>query len=242
MKPKKAEQMAARHFHARIDLNSLPASTVDKLNALALFAGRIRFESARRRDSMIIAVTNEGREIIWPTTADLVSFPKSQGIIAAGAEVYIPAPEYRSIRKEWDTAAALILKLAAADSKVLDHPLKEEARELLRLMWRAADQPCAANSADFMDIMRAILRARRDPTGAPPPAVFIAEDYTWTHVPTLRNWMSLSKFTNKLYPLADIRNGLILLGFEYMENLSRGAEGDSEQLCLWRGPLNTLEG
>jgi hypothetical protein len=54
--------------------------------------------------------------------------------------------------------------------------------------------------------------------------------------------VSLSKFTNKLYPLADIRNGLILLGFEYMENLSRGAEGDSERLCLWRGPVDTLDG
>jgi hypothetical protein len=53
-------------------------------------------------------------------------------------------------------------------------------------------------------------------------------------------WLSIPALTNRLYPLSDIRNGLLPLGFAYCENLSRGYEGDSETACLWVGPVEVL--
>jgi hypothetical protein len=70
--------------------------------------------------------------------------------------------------------------------------------------------------------------------------VFIAEEYCWVHVPTFRNWISMPALTNRLYPLADIRQGLLLLGFEYQKDVTRGAAGDSESASLWRGPIGVL--
>jgi hypothetical protein len=43
-----------------------------------------------------------------------------------------------------------------------------------------------------------------------------------------------------LYPLADIRQGLLLLGFDYQKDVTRGCDGDSESASLWRGPLDVL--
>jgi hypothetical protein len=252
MKRKQAEDKARAHFYrpskATVDINALP-SNIATLNALAVFSGQIRFKSVRRRGPMTIATTSEGREIVWPTTADLGSFPKSQAIIADATDIFLPAPDYRMIRKNWDAAAALVLKIAAGDRQTLDNPLKEETRDLLRLMWRSCGQPEASaeagadKNARFIGMMRAVLGSHRDPNGSPPPCVFVAEEYCWVHVPTLRHWLSLTKFTNKLYPLTDIRNGLMLLGFVYRENLTRRCEKpsrDSETCCLWRGPLDVL--
>src|SRR5262249_42852944 len=109
-----------------------------------------------------------------------------------------------------------------------------------RLMWRQSGHKSAEVGADFISFMRAIQSSRRDPRGEPPPSVFIAEECCWVHVPTLRLWLSTPSFTNKVYPLADIRNGLLLLGFVYCENLTRRWETDSETVCLWRGPLQVL--
>jgi len=246
MRKKHAEESARARFHKRVqaganvDVDAL-GPTVDTLNALTIFSRRIKFQTVRRRGSMIIATTCDGREIIWPTIADLGSFIKSQAIIADATDVYLPTPDYGSVRKSWDAAAGLILKIASGDKQLLQPPLQEETRDLLRLMWRAAGQPQVHNSTEFIDLMRELMRARRDPLEATPPTVFVAEEFSWVHVPTFRHWVSLPKFTNRLYPLADIRTGLHLLGFEYFENLSRGADGDSEKCCLWRGPLTTLE-
>ena len=89
------------------------------------------------------------------------------------------------------------------------------------------------------------MNTPRDPHGLPPPCVFIAEGFCWVHVPSFRSWLSTPSLTNKLYPLADLRNGLLLLGFEYHENVTRrdgdGDDPDHETACLWRGPLDVLE-
>jgi len=224
---------------ASVNLEALPA-TVETLNILTVFGGRVRFESVRRRGPMIIATTTEGREIVWPTTKELGAFSSSQAIIADATNIHLPSPPHRLVKATWDAAAALILRIASGDAQTLEPPLKEETRELLRLMWRAAGQPLADDSEQFIDIMRAVLRSRRDPQGTPPPCVFIAEESAWVHAPTFRAWLFIPSMMNKLYPLADIRNGLLLLGFTYIENLTRGADGDSETCCLWRGPLDTL--
>ena len=104
MKRKKAEDVARKHFRstrATVNLNALP-STLDTLNALDFFNGRIRFRSVRRRGPMIIATTEAGREIVWRTMKELESFADSRAIIADATDVYIMPSDYRSIRREWD--------------------------------------------------------------------------------------------------------------------------------------------
>lgn len=226
---------------ACVDLQSFEPS-LDLLNSLSVFHGRIEFTAVKRRASMIIATTSAGAEVVWPTAADLATFQRSQGIIADATSILLPTPPHRQIRTQWEAAAHLILKLATADEVTLGSPLKEEIRDLLRTMWRAAGQPCAITSADFIALVRATLRARRDPRGPIPSCVFAAEESVWVHVPSLRAWASIPAITNRIYLLADVRNGLLLLGFTYHENLTRGADGDSETVCLWRGPLDVLEG
>lgn len=225
---------------ATVDLNRLDAS-LDLLNSLAVWHGRIRIISVKRRGPMIIATTDTKTEIIWPTTTDLGSFSKSQAIVSDATSIWMPTPPHRQIRSQWEPAVHLLLQLSAKDGMRLESPLKEEVRDLLRLMWDAASQPAAEDGGQFIEYIRVVRRARRNPAGTIPPCVFVAEESTWVHVPALRTWLSIPALTNKLYPLADIRNGLMLLGFAYFENLSRGFEGDSETACLWRGPLEVLE-
>jgi hypothetical protein len=217
------------------------APSVELLNALAVFSGRIVFVAVRRRGPMIIGATDKGPEIVWPSTTELANFGKSRAIIADATSVFLPTPPQRQVRATWEPAASLLLRLASADGILLENALREETRDLLRLMWRQSGQSAAKTGEDFIEFMRTILSTRRDPHGEAPPSVFVAEGQAWVHVPTLRTWLSTPGFMNKLYPLADIRNGLLLLGFAYFENLSRGFEGDSESLCLWRGPLEVLE-
>jgi hypothetical protein len=224
---------------AVIDLNRFEPS-LDLLNSLIVWQGRIQFTSVKRRGPMLIATTTSKLEVIWPSTAELASFSKTQAIIADTANILIPTPPHRQIRAQWEPAIALLLQLAAKDGLSLEPALKEEVRDLVRLMWRAARQPVAKNSGEFIEFMRAVQQTRRNPAGAVPPCVFAAEKQAWVHVPSFRAWLSLPSLTNRMYPLAEVRNGLLLLGFVYCENLRRGHEGDTETTCLWRGPLTVL--
>jgi hypothetical protein len=134
----------------------------------------------------------------------------------------------------------MIIRLAARDAIRVEHVLKAECKDLLILTWRYAKQPGAKDSKQFMDFLIRIaqsVRAREQPA---PPCVFTAEGFCWVHVPTFRNWLSLPALTNRLYPFADIRQGLLLLGFEYLKDVTRGSDGDAESASLWRGPIDVL--
>jgi hypothetical protein len=122
----------------------------------------------------------------------------------------------------------------------VDHALKAETKGLLVLMWQYAEQPSARNSKEFIDFLIKISQSMRDREQPAPPCVFTAEEYCWVHVPTFRKWISLSSLTNGLYPLTDIRQGLLLLGFDYQKDVTRGHDGDSESASLWRGPIDVL--
>ena len=98
----------------------------------------------------------------------------------------------------------------------------------------------AGDTLMYLEFLIAIRRAVRDKDAAPPPCVFCAEGFCWVHVPTLRNWLSLPALTNRLYPLEDIREGLMLLGFDYKKDTTRGSDGETETMSLWRGPMNVL--
>jgi hypothetical protein len=134
----------------------------------------------------------------------------------------------------------MIIRLAARDAIRVEHVLKAECKDLLVLMWRYAKQPSAKGSKQFMDFLIAIGKSVRDREHAAPPCVFTAEEHCWVHVPTFRNWISMPALTNRLYPLGDIRQGLLLLGFEYQKDVTRRADGDSESASLRRGPVDVL--
>lgn len=214
--------------------------TIDNLNAISIFHGRIRFTSFSRRGSMILATTADNQQIIWPTMTDLMSFARARACIADGCDVLLPQPPRNKTSKHWDPAAEMIIRLAARDSQRVEHVLKAEVRDLLILMWRYAGQPRETDSADFADFLLHISAAVRNREQPAPPCVFLAEDYCWAHVPTLRNWLSLPSLTNRLYPLADIRQGLLLLGFEYQKDVTRRDGGIAHQASLWRGPVEVL--
>jgi hypothetical protein len=232
------KQMPARTGVVNLD-NVAPS--IELLNSLAVFGGRLQFTSVRRRASMVIATTSLGAEIVWPTIADLASFSRSQSIIADYAGVLLPTPPQGSIRRWWEAAAHVLLTLSAADGISLQNPLREETRDLVRLMFEHCGHPVATSSEKFIQFVRATRSSRRDPGGSPPPCAFVAEEAVWLHLPSFRRWLSIPALTNKLFPLADLRNGLLLLGFVYCENVTRGFESDTETVCLWRGPLETLE-
>jgi hypothetical protein len=147
-------------FHATVLLNKI-APTLELLNGLEIFQGCIHFEDVKRRGPMVIATTDLG-EIVWPSTTELGNFQSSRALIAAGTGIFLATPPRNLIRTAWDAAAALLLKLACIDDLALENPLREETRDLLRLMWREAGQPVAgapvkgqplrAESEDFIHI------------------------------------------------------------------------------------------
>jgi hypothetical protein len=214
--------------------------SLETLNAMALFHGRLRFQSVSRRGSMILATTAENQQIIWPTMNDLTTFARARAAIAEGADVLLPQPPKNQVASIWDPAANMIIRLAARDAIRVEHVLKAECKDLLILMWRYAKQPNASNSAEFMNFLIAIAQSVRDRERPAPPCVFTAEEFCWVHLPTFRNWISLSSLTNRLYPLGDIRQGLLLLGFDYQKDVTRGHGGNSASASLWRGPLDVL--
>jgi len=213
---------------------------IDALNAMAMFHGRLKFQSVSRRGSMILATTTAEQQIIFATMTDLTTFARARTAIAEGTDVLLPQPPKNQVHEIWDPIAEMIIRLSARDAIRVEHVLKAECKDLLILMWRYAKQPTAADSKAFMDLLIEIGRSVRDPERPAPPCVFTAEGFCWVHVPTFRNTISLPALTNRLYPLADIRQGLLLLGFEYLKDVTRGADGDSESASLWRGPLDVL--
>jgi hypothetical protein len=255
-KDAKKEPRRAPH-PASVDINLLEPS-LELLNSLTVWQGRIEFTAVRRKGPMLIATTTTGAVVVWPTTGDLNLFSRSQAIISDVTNILIPSPPVREIRKRWEEAASLLLKLAAMDDIRLEPALKEEIRDLLRLVWQAAGRPYAKDSGEFIGFIRAVQRTSRNPkwvwgdsarapqtakpTVAIPPCVFVSEEAVWVHVPSLRLWASIPAITNTVPTLTNVRNGLLLNNFIYCENLTRGFNGDNETACLWRGPLSVLEG
>jgi hypothetical protein len=195
-------------------------ATLELLNACEILVGRIQFAQVTKRDSMIIATTVKGREVIWPTTSQLANFNTSRGLIGDATGVFLPTPRQSQIRTQWEPVARLLLTLATADEIRMEPVLREETRELVQLMWRRSGESEAKTIEHFIALMREIADSRRDPrnryydphtgqwvTPDPPPSVFLAEGSTWVHLPTMRTWLSVPSFVNKLYPLAELRNG-----------------------------------
>jgi hypothetical protein len=209
------------------------------LNSTTVFDGRVKFTSFSRRGSMIVGKMANGRKVIWHTMADLLNFSRSTAAIAEGSNVVLTKPP-GLVSEFWTPVADMILKLASKDMKVDRDPLEQECRELLQHMWFRSRSTHVQDSREFMRCMDEIQKAIRNRDPEPPPCVFLAETFCWVHLHTLRQWLSTPQFMNYRYDYAAVRNGLYLLGFEYIEDVTRGFEGEASSLCLWRGPEDTL--
>ncbi len=219
----------------------LTGATIEDLNRLALFSGRLRFESIWRRGGNTFARIHNGREpreVRWACDAELLSFAKSQSVLMGGG-VLIPSPRKGDIRGKWETAVQLILMLADADRVDTGDALVLETEERLARTFGLAGKPVATEERQMARIMGALSNYRRNPASleSAPPCVFVGEGSAWVHVPSWRAWMSTPQGYNRLYLVRELHDGLAAVGFRSAPNVVRRDEGMRYQLDLWRGEI-----
>src|SRR5262249_18370181 len=136
-------------------------TSIDTLNRMVLFHGKIQFQSVARRGSMIVAVasrigTSNWQEIIFPTVNELISFAKARTAIAEGTAALLLPPPKGDVAPMWHPAAEMILQLAEQSAMKIEPVLKSECRDLLIQMWRYCEQPSAKDNQQFMQYLRKI--------------------------------------------------------------------------------------
>jgi hypothetical protein len=225
---------------AQIHIDNLEPD-VKVLNALAIFGGRIRFESVRRRGQLLIAQLVNGRQAIWHTMIDLTTFSRSQAILAGATGILIPTPAKNKVRSAWEPAAQMLLQLGETDQILSDADLKEEFDQVLRATWVRAGRPEANTDVEFIEFLQSCLSHARDPASDRPPrcCIWVADGYCWIHQPSLLEWLSTPSCKNTRYAWGVAKEALFLLGFE-PQRLHRSAEGCSSKVSVWRGPLDLL--
>jgi hypothetical protein len=225
---------------AQINIDNLP-SDINFLNALAIFGGRIQFESVCRRGPLLIAQLGKGRQAIWHSMTDLTTFSRSQAIIAGATGIIIPTPPKARVRTTWEPAAQMILQIAGTDQIVTEADLKDEFEQVLRATWERAGRPIATNTAEFVELLRTCLSHSRNPSSERPPVccIWVADEYCWIHQPSLLEWLSTPMGKHKHYAWGDVKEALFLLGFEPRRE-HRSAEKHTAKVSMWRGPLDLL--
>jgi hypothetical protein len=209
---------------------------------MSVWQGKLAFSRLRRKGPMLIGTATDGSEICWEKMDDLVSFRKTQGIIAHSTNKLIASPPKGQITRVWEAVVGLMLRIASEDAIQLDPLPADDVREWLRLFWRAAERPLARDNKEIIAFMRRVQTERRnprfgvdwwgDPENAPPPVelppcVFITADTnesegsTFCHLPSFRSWLSVPGLVGKTMELNYVRNGLLLLGFLNIENFTR---------------------
>ena len=223
-----------------VRVDKLP-STLDLLNALAIFEGRIRFSAVKARGPMIIAEFDGGGEAIWHTMTDLMSFARSQIILAEATRTVIPTPPRSKIKTTWEPVAQLILRLAGADRVMSTDALREEFRHIVEGTWKSAGCPNVDDDGDFFEVLRECLDHHREPAAVKPPRRCVWHDgkYSYVHLLSLVEWLSTPAGRNKHYDWGQVRNALLLLDF-VPEQIHRSFDGLNVNVRLWRGPLDLL--
>jgi hypothetical protein len=214
--------------------------TITLLNSLAVFGGRIQFESVKGRGPMIVATFAAGGEAIWHSMTDLTSFARSQAILAEATRELIPTPPRKTIKAAWEPAVALILQLAGMARVTSADKLRDEFEDILQCAWKRAERPAATDDKEFLDKLRACQTHKRNPQGPPPEScVWHDGEYCYVHQPSLIEWLSTPGGRNRHYDWGDVRDALLLLDFT-PEQIHRSYDGVSAKVRLWRGPLEIL--
>jgi hypothetical protein len=224
---------------AAVNLDAVPPSLV-LLNSLAVFGGRIQFESIRRRGPMIVAHFRDGGEAIWRTMTDLTSFARSQAILAEATQQLIASPSRKTLKAVWEPAAQLILQLAGTDRVASADEQRDEFRDILHTAWKRAECPSTHDDAGFLKQLRACQTHARDPHG-PPPVCCVWHDgeNCYVHQASLIEWLSTPSGRNRHYAWGYVRDALLLLDFVPVQ-IHRSVKNESAKARLWRGPLEIL--
>jgi hypothetical protein len=227
--------------YAAINIDSAEPS-LELLNSLAIFEGRVRFISLHRRGQMIVAKFADGAEAIWPSITELKSFSKAQAIIADATDILISTPSNQKVRAMWEPAVQLILQLATGDKVPIGAALREEFREILRSVWERAGSPIADKTEQFVELLQQCSLHYRDPHRGPPCCcIWIAEDACWVHQPQLMDFLSTPLGKNRHYPWEIVRSALLLLDFRPVKSVTRSAGGIVAKANVWRGPKALLD-
>jgi hypothetical protein len=230
----------AQPFSAAIRIDAM-TPTIELLNACELFGGLIRFVAVERRGPMIVArFAGVHVEAIWPSIQDLISFSKSQAILAETTQTLIPTPSRRAAKAVWEPTAQLIMRLAGTSDITSMDSLRDEFADILHSTWKRADRSAATDDTEFMDLLRACQTHTRNPQGPPPShCVWHDGEHCYVHQPSLMEWLSTPAARNKQYDWNDVRKALLLLGFQ-REQIHRSRGRETVNVRLWRGPLELL--
>jgi hypothetical protein len=223
-----------------VDASAVPTS-LDLLNAVELFQGRIRFTWLRRRGSIIQAGFADGREAQWNSATDIRTFTRSQDVLLDATGFLIPSPPVKSIKRIWEPVAQLIRSIADQDATDIGPPLKDEFEQIIRATWVRAGRPEARDRGQFFAILRECQQHKRDHTAEHPPrcCVWISEGWCWIYQDALLEWLSTPVAKSKHYPWNDVRTALLLLDFQPRE-LHRSLRGERVHVRIWKGPLALL--
>jgi hypothetical protein len=230
----------------QVDLHAAPQS-VELLNSLALFKGRIGFTWLRRRGSIIQAGFANGGEARWNTATDLRTFARSQDVLLEATGILIPSPPVRAIKQIWEPVAQLIRTLADQDATNIEPPLKDEFEQVIRTTWVRAGRPEAIGKEEFFKILGECQNYRRDHVAQKPPRCCVwvggagemSEHFCWIYQEALVMWLSTPVAKNKHYAWDDVRTALSLLNFKPRE-LHRSNNGERVHVRVWQGPVDLL--
>jgi hypothetical protein len=231
----------ARRHSAVVSIDAM-TPTVELLNACEVLGGRIRFIAVERRGPMIIGrFAGVDAEAVWPGMPDLISFSKSQAILAETTQVLLPSPPRRSAKSSWEPAAQLILRLAGAGDMTSTDALRDEFEHIILSTWKRADGPHAWADEMFFQVLRECLEHRRDPQAVKPTRTCVWHDsrHCFVHQPSLVEWLSTPAARNKHYDWGEVRKALLLLGFQ-REQVHRSCGNETVNVRLWKGPLELL--
>jgi hypothetical protein len=229
-----------------VDPYAAPPS-IELLNSLALFKGRIKFTWLRRRGSMIQAGFANGREAQWNSASDLRIFARSQDVLLAATGFLLPSPSKASIKRIWEPVAQLIWSIADHDATNIEPALKDEFEQIIRATWVRADRPQAFGREAFFDILRHCQNYRRDHAAEKPPRCCVwvggigeaSEHHCWIYQDALLAWLSTPVAKSKHYVWDDVRTALLLLDFVPRE-LHRSLNGERMHVRVWKGPVDLL--
>jgi hypothetical protein len=243
--PKPRKESATTHT-LEVDL-SLAIPTIELLNSVPIFGGRIKFTSIYRRGTLIQAEFADGNKATWPTATDLRTFARSQDILFSSTGILLVTPPQKEIKTTWEPIAQLIRSLADQNATDVPPPLEDEFAQILRSTWERAGRPKTETREEFFEMLCHCQKCPRDPAALVPPtcAVWIggageqAEQFIWVHLDVLQAWLSTPAAKSKHYLWDDLRTALLMLDFTPRE-LHRSFGDAKVHVRIWRAVIDLL--
>jgi hypothetical protein len=198
-----------------------------------------RKRGKRVEGQVIVDGQTPERIVIWENVGLLLSFTKSDAIIADALGVVLSQPSKG--RMSWRRIAQQIIQLAEQDRIEIGDPARLDTEEAINHAHNAAGYPCPQETEQLFPMLMKLREYRRDPrVSDAPPCVFTYGGDVWIHQPTLRLWLSTPGGHNHLYRVSEIHAGLIAAGFVRKQDFRVQFDRVRVRIDLWRGSINTL--